>query len=951
MALIARSPPDTAVTPAGGEKMSYEYVNVRRFMPNKPAGMWQSVSPLSGFEQAGNSITLIASAGAGGVAPPAPVITFCSPTCFRVRFNPSGVFPPDASYAVVNGKLGAVAVVATRVGNTIELVTSAIKVIVDMNPYRVRVYRGAQLIHADAQDYNLVYIPGQEVIANFKVYPKGARYFGFGEKAGAQLAKNELSMTFFNFDNFTYTDGVPPGNTVGPLDPSSPLYCSVPFLLEVNPNPENGAAYHYGLFFDNAAQSYFNIGANDYGTDMSGRYYFGALYGDLNYYFFYGADIPSILTQYAGLTGFPPMPPRYVFGYHQGAYGYYSGALLEGVAKAYRQHEIPIDGLHIDVDFQDNYRTFTSSNLKFPNPKGIFDDLHNIGFKLSTNITPLISKTAQDETGNVMPYLALDSGLAVATGATSGAFITDPRAANPDPHKAFVGSVNYGQNPGSNPFQSYPVGYGPPILGAQLGADGYYADFGQASVRTWWGTRYTYLLGLGLDMIWQDMTCPALFGPPAKTFPLDTKMTDAAGNLVENARMHNGYVLTLLNATYDGVNKIRADKRNFIIARGGYAGMQRYAALWTGDSASSWDFLRINIPEVLNLGLSGIPISGCDIGGFAPDPNQPDGLKARLSGGIGSAMVGGYTDPELLTRWMQLGSFLPWYRNHYNGYSKEFQEPYRYGQPVLDNCRKYIELRYRMLHIYYSAMYEATQTGAPIARAMFYNAPDGKDLTVYEHLNDQFFVARDFLVAPIVAPGPPYRDVYLPSGSDWYAFMDNRAPLAAMVGGGTLVTRYFAPPDLVPVYVRAGAILPFCELEQYVGQLNLQGKPNPITFNAYPGPDRWFDLYQDDGITRQSPQPQRLTRISQTTAGGSRRIRVQRISGTYAPQETFYFVAFLGVPQAPGSIAAADAVLPDVGTPEALAASAANAYYWNRSIEIAFVKIFDTSADITVTQA
>ncbi len=111
-------------------------------------------------------------------------------------------------------------------------------------------------------------------------------------------------------------------------------------------------------------------------------------------------------------------------------------------------------------------------------------------------------------------------------------------------------------------------------------------------------------------MVWQDMTCPALDGTPAKTFPLETLMTDAAGNRVQNARMHNGYVLMLLNVTYDGVNKIRPAQRNFIIARVGYAGMQRYAGLCTGDSASSWAFLSINIPEVLNLGLSGIPISG-----------------------------------------------------------------------------------------------------------------------------------------------------------------------------------------------------------------------------------------------------------------------------------------------------------------------------------------------------
>ena len=929
--------------------MAYDFVNVREFTPNLPGGVWESVGNLSGFTQAGNAITLQAAPAANGAPRPAPVITFLSDTAFRVRFNPRGVFGPDASYAVVNQNLGAPTLSVNQVGNTIVMTTPALRVVVDLAPYRLSVYRGNQLIHADAPNYNLVYIPGQEVVANFKVYPKTARYFGFGEKAGAQLAKNEMTMTFFNFDNFSYSQGpLPPNNDQGPLNPSEPLYCSVPFLLELNPNPDNGPAYSYGLFFDNAAQSYFNIGASDY-SDMSGKYYFGALYGDLNYYFFLGNDVPGVLQQYGTLTGLPPLPPRYVFGYHQGGYGYYSANILTGVANAFRANRIPIDGLHIDVDFQDNYRTFTSSAEKYPNVAQVFAGLHQNGFKMSTNITPLCTNVPQDETGNFVSYGTLQSGLALATGNPSGAFITLPGA--PDPNGAFVGTVSYGSNPGSNPFQAYPVPtFGDPIRGAPLGADGYYPDFGQQVVRTWWGQQYNYLLGLGLDMIWQDMTCPALKNTGALTFPLDLKMTDAAGQSVENARMHNGYVSLLLKATFDGVNATRPNRRNFIIARGGYAGMQRYAGLWTGDSASTWDFLRVNIPEVINLGLSGIPISGCDIGGFANAPGEP---AATLSGGIGSPMVGGVTNYELFTRWMQLGSFLPWYRNHYNGYSKQFQEPYNYGSPVPDNCRKYIELRYRMMHVYYSAMFEASQTGAPIARPLFYNAPDGQDLRVYEFLNDQFFVGRDFLVAPIVDPhetvgSAPLRNVYLPAGSDWYAFMDNTQPLAAAVSGGTLVTNYYAPLDLVPIYVRAGAILPFCELEQWVGQLNSQDLPNPITLNAYPGPDRSFDLYLDDGIS--SNAPSRLTRVSQQTNGGGRAVRVRRISGAYVPPEPYYFVAFLGDTQPPMSVSLAGAPVQNVGTPQALANSTGNAYYWNQSIQITFVKVFDNAADLTVTR-
>ena len=445
-------------------------------------------------------------------------------------------------------------------------------------------------------------------------------------------------------------------------------------------------------------------------------------------------------------------------------------------------------------------------------------------------------------------------------------------------------------------------------------------------------------------MVWQDMTCPALAPTsetPWHTFPLDTLMT-SFGQKLENARVHNAYVLTLLQSTYNGLNTLRPDTRNFIIARGGYAGMQRYAGLWTGDSASSWEFLQINLPEVLNLGLSGIPISGCDIGGFAngdgttSDPYVDDGK-----------IFGGITNYELLTRWIALGSFLPWFRNHYDGYTKQFQECYAYGEPVPQNCRYFIELRYRMLPLYYSLMWQATQTGMPIARPLFLNDP--ADPGVYNALNDQFFVGHDFLVAPILTqhdtlspPTQPLRNVYLPAGSQWYAYMDDTAPLAAPVPGGTTVQNYYAPLNIMPIYIRAGAILPMQEVEQWVGQLT----PNPLTFNIYPGPDSTFQLYLDDGISTAGKY--RLTQISHTGSATSQQIQIQRQTDTYTPPEPYYFVSLLGQPQGPTSVMANGAALPNVNDPATLASSPVNAYYQNFSLNQTFIKIFDTSSSMTI---
>jgi alpha-glucosidase len=922
--------------------MSYTFVNVNQFTPND-AG-WTSIGDIASCTHNGNSFTLVSAANASLTM----VITFLSSTTFRVRFNPQPGFDytAETSVAVVNRNLGPVNLnILASDAEHFLIDTGAIQLQVLLQPYQLQVFRGGQLIHQDAPGKNLVYIPGQEMIANFKIYPANAKYCGFGEKAGATLLKNNFTMTFFNFDNYTYASGViPSGTGGGPLNPSEPLHVSIPLLLELNPAPQDqygGSPYSYGLFFDNPAQSYFNIGTSDY-SDMFGKYYFGALYGDLDYYFMFGNKTSDVLGQYTLLTGRSPMPPKYVFGFHQGAFGYYNSYILSIVANAYRAANIPIDGLHIDVDFQNNYRTFTSSDLKFPCVQEYMTYLHSLGFKCSTNITPLITANQLDENNQPAPYPQRDALLAM------NGLLFNTRAGQPPDPNLYQGIIYYGMNMGSNPYPAPPLmpnnqGYTP------MQADGYYPDLGRADVRQAWGQQYQHLIkDVDIDMIWQDMTDPAIANPPENTMPLDLQQSNGT-SYVPHAKVHNAYALNLLDATTGGLQSLRPDRRTFIIARGGYAGLQRYAGLWTGDSASTWDFLRINIPVVLNIGLSGIPISGCDIGGFAIGSGPSSGTTAPFSVSYGK-VYGGITNYELFTRWMQLGAFLPWYRNHYNGYNKQFQEVYNYGEPVPTNCRKYIALRYRLVQLFYDAMYQWTQTGIPIVRALFLN--ESSDPAVYNYLDDQFFVGKDFLVAPIIqqhetlsAPTTPVRDVYLPAGSQWYSFMDNSYPLQSPVNGGTLISNYYADLDLVPIYVRAGAILPMRELEQFIGQLS----SNPLTFNIYPGLDDTYMLYQDDGISTdaQTQQKYRTTNVSHVTQDNVRSVRLQRAFDQFTPNEKFYYIALLGTVH-PSGVTAGGTGLPDVGNPEALAASPVNSYYWNQNIGITFILVFDINSDEAV---
>ena len=921
--------------------MDINYTSVRDFTPN--LGAWTQAGTVTGVQRSGSTFSLTLG---GGLS---ISLSFLSSTCFRVRFNPApnAVYGQQASPAVVQPNLGAVNL-TVRENSATRLVieTGAMRLQVDRKPYQIQVFRGTQLICADTPTYNLVYIPGQQVIANFKQTAPGANYFGFGEKAGTQLAKNLFTMTQFNYDNYKYAAAtVPFGTTPGTLNPSIALYTSIPFMLEVNPQPGGafaGGPYAYGLFFDNTSQSYFNLGSNDY-SDMDGKIYFGALFGELDYYFFLGDGAPNVLAQYTTLTGRAPMPPKYVLGYHQGAYGYYSRAVLELVANAYRAAAIPCDGLHIDVDFQNNYRTFTSSDIKFPNAPQMIANLHAQGFKCSTNITPFLTNNPLDETGNPAPYTQRQAILA-----TGGLIYNTYAGQGPSPD-LFLGGVNYGQNFGLNPYMFPPHNaYAPlvPINGmVPLTSPGNYPDLGRADVRTTWGQQYAHLINdVGLDIVWQDMMCPALDGARFAngTFPL-TLMVNNGETYVPNGAAHNSYSLFLAMATSEGLAKLRPGTRNFIIARGGYAGIQRYAALWTGDSASSWDFLALNLPEVLNLGLSGVPISGCDIGGFA---DGSDSTRETFDNGI---PTGNITNYELLTRWMHLGAFLPWYRNHYNGYIKAFQEPHRYGEPVPTNCRKYIELRYRMLQIHYDALYEWTQTGMPMARALFLNDPD--DPQVYRHLADQFFVGRDVLVAPILFPGqgsPPVaiRGVYLPAGSDWYAFKDNTAPLDPAVAGGTLIPDYYAGLDLVPIYIRAGAILPMrSQVEQYVGQL----AHNPLDIAVYPGPDRSYLLYQDDGITTQAQNAGvfRTTQISQQTTQAGRIVTLARQTDKYAPTEPYVLVRLLNM-AAPSAVLIGGAAVPQTASHAALAASAGDGYCVDAGIDAVVVKVMDTRPQVSV---
>jgi alpha-glucosidase len=291
--------------------------------------------------------------------------------------------------------------------------------------------------------------------------------------------------------------------------------------------------------------------------------------------------------------------------------------------------------------------------------------------------------------------------------------------------------------------------------------------------------------------------------------PLDT-VHSVEGRKTDHREIHNVFGMENARATYEGLLALQPNQRPFVLTRAAYAGAQRYASTWTGDNSSTWNHMRISIPQLLNLGLSGYTFVGDDIGGFAGSPT-----------------------PELLTRWMELGAFNPIYRNHGVKGTRD-REPWADG-PGHEAIRKhYIELRYKLLPYIYTGIEEASRTGVPLMRPMFLEFPNDRD---FETIDTEFMFGRDLLIAPKVDEKFEPYDVKLPSGT-WYDFWTGQP-----ASSSTLTVN--PPLDVVPIYVRGGSILP----EQPVVQNTDQVPQGPLQISVYPGPGCHGSLYQDDGKT------------------------------------------------------------------------------------------------------
>lgn len=330
-----------------------------------------------------------------------------------------------------------------------------------------------------------------------------------------------------------------------------------------------------------------------------------------------------------------------------------------------------------------------------------------------------------------------------------------------------------------------------------------FPDFTKQSVRSWWGDKTKILLEHGISGIWNDMNEPASFNGP---LPDDVQFEYGA-----HEKVHNIYGHFMAKATYEGLAKNDGGKRPFVLTRAAYAGSQKYCGGWTGDNHSIWAHIALSLEQVCNLSVSGLAMCGSDIGGFGND-----------------------TTPELLVRFYEAAVFVPFFRNH-SAMGTRRQEPWQFDETTIDAVRKTVKLRYRFIPYIYDLAHECEKTGAPIVRPLVYEYPADKHV---RNISDEYMLGSFVLVAPVIAPGKEAREVYLPDG-DWYDYYTGEK-----YSGGRYILAD-APLDKVPVFIKAGAIIPVADGEIRSTEDITEDK---ISILTYPGKGS-FVHYQDDNET------------------------------------------------------------------------------------------------------
>ena len=563
----------------------------------------------------------------------------------------------------------------------------------------------------------------------------------------------------------------------------------------------------YGVFWDNYSPTLF--------TDNEVETSFRSEVGDcVDYYFMYGKNADGVIAQVRSLTGQAPMFPLWTYGYWQSKERYKSQEEVVDVVRKYRELGIPLDGIIQDWQYWGHnylWNAMDFQNPTFNNPQKMIEDVHAMNAHMAISIWSSFGPMTK-------PYRELDK-------------------------KGML--FNFTTWPQSGlelwpPNMEYPSGVR------------VYDAYNPEARDIYWEYLNDGIFKLGMDAWWMDSTEPDHLD--WKPEDMDTKTYLGSFRKVRNA-----YPLMTVGGVYDHQRAVTSDKRVFILTRSGFLGQQRYGAnVWSGDVASTWESFRNQIPAGLNFSLCGMPHWNSDIGGFFAGHynkswNDDSASKNPLY-------------QELYVRWLQFGTFNPMMRSHGTDVYREIYKFGKKGEPVYDAIEKMIGLRYSLLPYIYSTSWEVSNRQSSFMRALMMDFVD--DRKVWD-INDEYMFGKSILVAPIThaqyTPEAVVKvseeegwnrngakktktdaavdfmetkstNIYLPAGTLWYDFWTNEKH-----EGGKEITKE-TTLDVIPLYVKAGSIIPVGPQVQYATE-----KPwDHLELKVYAGANGNFILYEDE---------------------------------------------------------------------------------------------------------
>ena len=570
---------------------------------------------------------------------------------------------------------------------------------------------------------------------------EGTSLYGTGEIAGPLLRNGAVTDAW---GEQPYRQTPPPGVSPLEYDDLMPnLYQAHPWVLAVRADGSS-----YGVLADTTYRTAIDLSS---GIAFSADAPFPVIVIE-------GQAPQDVLNKLAELTGTIELPPLWALGYQQARWSYTPDTRVREIADEFRARSIPCDVIWLDIDYMNGFRIFTFDEESFPNPSELNGYLHSNGFKSVWILDPGV----KFEPG----YFVYDEGLE-----------GDHFLRKPDGELFIDGSW-----PG----------------------DSVWPDYTSPDARAWWAGYIPRFLDNGIDGIWIDLNEPSIVTPPGVPFPVDL-LHRGGGDLPPgtHARYHNAYGMLMSWATHEGMKLARPERRPFLLSRSNYPGGQRYAAMWTGDNSATWDHLYWSVTMTLNMGLSGQPFAGPDIGGFFRAPSN-----------------------SLYAHWIGVGAFFPFSRSHTIQLSPP-QEPWSFGPEVEAIARTAIERRYRMLPYIYTLFRESSLNGLPVWRPVFFADPADPSLRAEDHA---FLIGANVLVEPILTESDPHA-FQTPSGI-WREF--------TIVGEDPSQT-----PELPVLKIRGGAIVPLGRVVQSTTEALLEPLTLVVSLNAQGRAEG--TLYEDAG--------------------------------------------------------------------------------------------------------